>query len=151
MKNIYRHTEKGFEKFTSIAIAILGNSLTFIVAFCLVIFWLSNKQFYRQNIHGIIGDIIWSVTFLSLFIIQKTFNRFSASLHLKVNELVSSHEPANNLVINSENKTEKEITELSKEYTEQAAPEKKRDRKPPEPVFFIFAKSFRKNYTGSSI
>lgn len=119
MKNIYRHTEKGFEKFTSVAIAILGNSLTFIVAFCLVIFWFSNKQFYQQNIHGIIGDIIWAVTFLSLFIIQKTFNRFSASLHLKVNELVSSHEPASNLVINSENKTEQEITELSKEYTEQ--------------------------------
>ena len=119
MKNIYRHTEKGFEKFTSVAIAILGNSLTFIVAFCLVIFWFSNRQFYRQNIHGIIGDIIWAVTFLSLFIIQKTFNRFSASLHLKVNELVASHEPASNLVINSENKTEQEITELSKEYSEQ--------------------------------
>jgi low affinity Fe/Cu permease len=124
MKNIYRHTEKRFEKFTSIAIAILGNSLTFIVAFCLVIFWLCNKQFYQQNIHGIIGDIIWAVTFLSLFIIQKTFNRFSASLHLKVNELVSSHEPASNLVINSENKTEKEITQLSKEYSELAEQKK---------------------------
>jgi low affinity Fe/Cu permease len=118
MKNIYRHTERRFEKFTSVASAILGNSLTFIIAFCLVIFWFSNKQFYRQNIHAVIGDIIWAVTFLSLFIIQKTFNRFSASLHLKVNELVSSHESASNLVINSENKTEQEITELSKEYAE---------------------------------
>lgn len=66
----------------------------------------------------IVGDIIFGTTFLSLFIIQKSFNRFSGSLHLKVNELVSSHEAARNSVINAEVKTEKEITELSKEYAE---------------------------------
>jgi low affinity Fe/Cu permease len=130
MKNIYRHTERRFEKLASVAISILGNSVTFILALCLVIFWLSNKQFFRQNIHAAIGDVILGVTFLSLFIIQKTFNRFSASLHLKVNELVSSHEPASNLVINLEEKTEKEITELSKEYTDQAEPKKEENEQP---------------------
>jgi low affinity Fe/Cu permease len=116
MNNIYRHTERGFEKLVSVSIAILGNSITFIIALCTVIFWLSNKQFYTQNIHASIGDVILGVAFLSLFIIQKSFNRFSASLHLKVNELVASHEPASNAVINAEEKTEQEITELSKEY-----------------------------------
>ena len=120
MKNRYRHTERGFEKLASVAIAILGNSITFIIALCVVIFWLSNKQFYMQNIHAIIGDVILGVAFLSLFIIQKSFNRFSASLHLKVNELVASHETASNAVINAEEKTEQEITELSKEYNELA-------------------------------
>jgi low affinity Fe/Cu permease len=67
-----------------------------------------------------VGDLILGVTFLSLFIIQKSFNRFSASLHLKVNELVASHEQANNSVINLEQKTEAEIKELTKEYTELA-------------------------------
>jgi low affinity Fe/Cu permease len=119
-KNIYRHSERGFEKLASLAIAILGNSITFIIAFCLVIFWLSNKQFYMQDIHSIIGDLILGIAFLSLFIIQKSFNRFSASLHLKVNELVASHEPAKNAVINVEGKTEHEIKELSKEYAELA-------------------------------
>jgi len=118
MKNIYRYTEKGFEKLVSFAIALLGNSITFIIALCLVIFWLSNKKFYTQDIHSSIGDVILGVAFLSLFIIQKSFNRFSASLHLKVNELVASHEPANNAVINLERKTEQEITELTKEYDE---------------------------------
>ena len=120
MKNIYRHTERGFEKLVSVSIAILGNSITFIIALCTVIFWLCNKEFYAQNIHASIGDVILGVAFLSLFIIQKSFNRFSASLHLKVNELVASHEPASNAVINAEEKTEQEITELSKEYTELA-------------------------------
>ncbi len=120
MKSIYRHTERIFETITSFAIAILGNSITFIIALCTVIYWLSNKRFYTQDIHSSIGDVILGVAFLSLFIIQKSFNRFSASLHLKVNELVASHEPARNVVINVEGKTELEITELSKEYAELA-------------------------------
>jgi low affinity Fe/Cu permease len=120
MKNIYRHTENGFEKLVSIAIAVLGNSITFIVAFCIVIFWLTNKQFYRQDIHASIADVLLGIAFLSLFIIQKSFNRFSAALQLKVNELVISHEPAKNAVINLEKKTEHELAELSKEYAELA-------------------------------
>ena len=119
MTSIYRHIERGFEKLVSVAIAILGNSITFIIAFCTVLFWFTTPQFYTQNIHAIIGDVILGVAFLSLFIIQKSFNRFSASLHLKVNELVASHEPASNSVINAEEKTEQEITQLTKEYTGQ--------------------------------
>jgi len=120
MKNIYTLTEKIFEQLVSLATSILGNSITFILAFCLVIFWWINNLFTTRDIHQIIGDIIFGTTFLSLFIIQKSFNRFSGSLHLKVNELVSSHESANNSVINAEEKTEREITELSKEYSELA-------------------------------
>lgn len=118
MNNLYRHIERYFEKLTSVSIAILGNSITFIIALVVVIFWLTDKQFFKQDIHYCIGDIILGVAFLSLFIIQKSFNRFSKSLHLKVNELVSSHEPANNAVIHAEEKTEHEINILSKEYSE---------------------------------
>src|ERR1700722_1433006 len=100
MKNLYRHTEKGFERLVSAATAILGNSITFIIALCTVIYWLSNKRFYKEDIHYKVGDVILGITFLSLFLIQKSFNRFSASLHLKVNELVASHESASNAMIN---------------------------------------------------
>lgn len=120
MNKIYSHTENLFEKLVSIATTILGNSISFLLAFCLVLFWWVNSLFIYNDIHLIIGDIIFGVTFLSLFIIQKSFNRFSASLHLKINELVSSHEPASNSVMNAEIKTEREITELSKEYSELA-------------------------------
>lgn len=126
-EKIYRHTEKGFEKLTSVATAILGNSVTFIIAVCLVIFWFSNERFYTQGIHASIGDVILALTFLSLFIIQRSFVHFSASLHLKVNELVSSHEPANNAVMNAERKTDEEIVELSKEYEELVDMIKKED------------------------
>ncbi len=120
IKNMYSFTEKIFERLVSLVTSILGNSITFILAFCLVLFWWANNLFTTRDVHQIIGDIIFGTTFLSLFIIQKSFNRFSGSLHLKVNELVSSHEPAKNSVINAEEKTEREITELSKEYAELA-------------------------------
>jgi low affinity Fe/Cu permease len=120
MNKIYSHTENLFEKLVSVATTILGNPISFLVALCLVLFWWINSLFLYQDIHLIIGDIIFGVTFLSLFIIQKSFNKFSAAVHLKINELVSSHEPASNAVMNAEIKTEREITELSKEYAELA-------------------------------
>ncbi len=120
MKNTYHQIERSFEKVTSVITNILGSSITFIIAFFTVVYWFANKQFYQQDIHHCIGDIILGITFLSLFVIQKTFNRFAGSLHLKVNELVASHKPANNSVINIEDKTEHEIIELSKEYAELA-------------------------------
>jgi low affinity Fe/Cu permease len=127
--------ERGFEKLTSIATAILGNSVTFIIAFGTVIFWLTNKRFYTQDIHSAIGDVILGVTFLYLFIIQKSFIHFSASLHLKVNELVASHKAASNAVMNAEEKSEEEIAELSKEYTELAEQIKEvEEEKHPEPT-----------------
>jgi len=121
MKNMYHRTERAFEKLTAIATTILGNSITFIIALVTVIFWLTNERFYTQDIHACIGDVILAFTFMSMFIIQKSFTHFSASLHLKVNELVASHEPARNAVINAEARTEAEITELSKDYAEMAA------------------------------
>jgi low affinity Fe/Cu permease len=118
MKNLYRSIESSFEKLTSIAMAVLSNSFTFIIAFCTVIFWLINKEFFKQNIRTCIGDVILGLTFLSLFIIQRSFSRFSASMHLKINELVSSHSAANNQVINLDKKTEHEINVLLKEHTD---------------------------------
>lgn len=135
MRNSYRRLEEGFEKLVSIAIAVLGNSITFIVALGLVIYWLSNLLFYTQELYYSIRDVVFGVTFLSLFIIQKSFNRFSASIHVKINELLASHDPARNALLNVEKKSEHEITELSKEYTglaeqgESAEDENRRERK----------------------
>src|ERR1035437_6528710 len=113
IKEFYHQTQRGFEKLTSLATAILSNSITFIIALCTVIFWLFDKRFYAQDIHYCIADVILGVTFLSMFIIQKSFNRFSASLHLKVNELVASHETASNTVISAEVKTDQGIVIFS--------------------------------------
>jgi low affinity Fe/Cu permease len=86
----------------------------------MVVFWFFNRQYSSHDINEVIRDLIHGVTFLSLFVIQKEFSRFSGSLHLKVNELVASTETASNSVINVESKTEIEIQELQKEYAELA-------------------------------
>ncbi len=118
MKSIYSHTERLFEKLTGIITSILGNSITFMVALVMVLFWWSNKEFYTQSIHQSIGDIIFGTTFLSLFVIQKSFNKFSRSIHLKINELIASNERASNAIIGIETKTELEVIELNKEHAE---------------------------------
>ncbi|MDN3677630.1 low affinity iron permease family protein [Flavobacterium paronense] len=119
MNIIYLKVELVFEKLTSIATRILGNAITFILAFILVIYWWATNLFTSNNQHQNIGDIIFGITFLSLFVIQKSFNRYSALIHLKINELISSHEPANNSVMNTSQKTEQEIRELAREYIDE--------------------------------
>lgn len=118
MNKHYLNIERRFENLTVFATKILGNSITFLVAFCLVIFWWINDLYLNAQIHQIIGDIIFGITFLSLFIIQKSFNIYSAHIHLKMNELISSHEPANNAVMDMSQKTEKEIREMTNVYIE---------------------------------
>ena len=118
MRNTYLHLEKQFEKLTTLSTTILGNSITFMVAFCLVLYWWINDIESKASVHQIIGDIIFGTTFLSLFIIQKSFNRYSALIHLKMNELISSHETANNDVMNVGDKTEREIWQLQQDYIE---------------------------------
>jgi low affinity Fe/Cu permease len=113
---MYLKLELLFEKLTSVATRILGNSISFMVALVMVLYWWATSLFTKGDSHQNIGDIIFGTTFLSLFIIQKSFNRYSALLHLKINELISSHEPANNEVMNTDQKTEREINELSNEY-----------------------------------
>jgi len=116
MKKVYIHIERNFEKLTTLATRVLGNSITFLLAFCLVLFWWTTSLFKSNDIHQNIGDFIFGTTFLSLFIIQKSFNRYSALVHLKMNELIASHETANNAVMDDSEKTEHEIRALSKEY-----------------------------------
>jgi low affinity Fe/Cu permease len=118
MKKTYIIIERIFEKLTNTATKILGNSITFILALCLVLFWWTRGLFISNDWHQNIGDFIFGTTFLSLFIIQKSFNRYSALIHLKINELISSHETANNAVMDDSEKTEHEIRKLSKEYLE---------------------------------
>jgi len=117
MKHVYKTLESAFEKFSVIATRFLGNSITFIIALVLVISYFTDEKVYTQERHKTIMDIIFSVTFLSIFIIQKSVNRFSAALHLKMNELVASHDTASNRIINVEEKSEEEIRNLAKHYS----------------------------------
>ncbi len=120
MTSKYRRLEKFFEKIVNIITSVLGNSITFFLATVLVITWLANIDYQKQILNDIVRDYIFGTSFLTLFIIQKSFNHFSASLHIKLNELVSSHETAKNSVLNIETKTEHEIKEMQRDYSDLA-------------------------------
>src|SRR4051812_39471616 len=113
MASFYQNIEKSFEKLMGVALKIYGNSITFIAACVLVLVFACDKRFYDQPLHNIIRDVILMITFLSFFIIQKAFNKYSKAMHLKMNELVSSHETASNKLLNVEDKTEAQMKEIA--------------------------------------
>ena len=125
MKAVYKKAEDIFEMVARGALKVFGSSITFLLALLLVIIFLSTTPFNRQSLHDSIYSIILSFTFLGFFIIQKSFNKFNATLNLKLNELVSSHEFASNRLVNIENKSEAEMKELTKQYAEIAEESKK--------------------------
>ena len=127
MKDLYKNFENIFERFSLSATRVLGNSITFSIALILVIRYFTDPKVYTKPRNKLIMDAIFSITFLSIFIIQKSVNRFSAALHLKMNELVASHDTASNRIINVEEKTEEEIRELGKHYSAMAEKVKTRE------------------------
>jgi low affinity Fe/Cu permease len=116
MSSIHSAVENAFDRLTSVAVRVLGSSITFILAVAIVIYWFCTDDFLNQSAHEIIRDALLAVTFLSFFIVQKSVNRYSTALHLKLNELIASHDAASNKVVNIEEKTEEEIRAMAKKY-----------------------------------
>jgi low affinity Fe/Cu permease len=56
------------------------------------------------------------ITFLVVFLIQNTQNRDAKALHLKLDELIRSHVPARNDMIDIEKLSDEELDELEKRY-----------------------------------
>ena len=60
------------------------------------------------------------VTFLMVFLIQRTQNKDALAIHIKLNELVAAVKGASNRVVDIEALTEGELQELEKHYAELA-------------------------------
>jgi low affinity Fe/Cu permease len=56
------------------------------------------------------------VTFLMVFLIQRSQNKDSQALHLKLNEIVAALQGASNRLINVEDLTEAEVLTLHRHY-----------------------------------
>jgi len=113
---IYKSIESLFERISNNIFRLLGNSLVFLLAVALTVFWFCVHDWSRMTITDTIRDLIVAITFLSFFIIQRTFIHFSQALHLKLNELIMAHENARNHIIKAEEKTGEEIAEMGKDH-----------------------------------
>ena len=107
-----------FERFSNWSTAATGSSAAFIIATTVIIIWaVTGPVFkYSETWQLIINTGTTIVTFLMVFLIQKSQNKDSKAIHLKLNELLASHEGTSNRMVNIEDLTEAERDHLYKFY-----------------------------------
>ena len=95
-----------------------GGSWAFGVALATIVVWgVTGPLFGFSNTWQLVintGTTI--ITFLMVFLIQRSQNKDARAVHLKLNEIVAAHQGASNRLINVEDLTEAEIRVLHAHY-----------------------------------
>ena len=112
-----------FERFSNWATAATGSSTAFIIAAAVVFVWaVTGPVFnYSETWQLVINTGTTIITFLMVFLIQKAQNKDSKAIHLKLNELLASHEGTSNRIVDIENLTEDELDRIHKFYARLSA------------------------------
>lgn len=123
MKNKKTKGPSGFEKMSSIVTKVSGSTAAFIGALLVIIAWLVTGPVfnYSNTWQLVINTGTTIITFLMVFLIQRSQNKDSIAIHLKLNELVVAHELANNRLVSIEDMSEDELKVLQKYYKHLAA------------------------------
>ena len=95
-----------------------GSSTAFAVAALIIIVWLGSGPIFgfSDTWQLVINTATTIVTFLTVFLIQRSQNKDSRAIHLKLNELVAAVKGASNRLINVEDLTEAEVRVLHEHY-----------------------------------
>jgi low affinity Fe/Cu permease len=112
-----------FELFSNWATAATGSSAAFIIATLTILVWaVTGPVFnYSETWQLVINTGTTIITFLMVFLIQKSQNKDSKAIHLKLNELLASHEGTSNRMVNIEDFTEAELDHLYMFYRKLSA------------------------------
>ncbi len=115
------------EQFSLKATKATGTSAAFILAVSVVIVWLITGPFFRfsDTWQLIINTGTTIITFLMVFLIQRTQNKDALAIHMKLNEIVAAMQGASNRLIDIEDLTEEDIETLHKHYQRLVAMAKK--------------------------
>lgn len=115
------------EQFSLEATKASGTSQAFILALAVIIVWGITGPFFdfSDTWQLVINTGTTIVTFLMVFLIQRTQNKDALAIHLKLNEIVAALEGASNRLIDAEDFTEEEIQTLHKYFQELAGMAKK--------------------------
>ncbi|MFN3019576.1 low affinity iron permease family protein [Chryseobacterium sp. TY3] len=107
-----------FDRFADWAACFAGSPGAFIGASIMVIIWAATGPVFKfsEVWQMVINTGTTIVTFLMVFLIQKAQNKDSKAIQIKLNELISAHERANNRIVDIEDLTEDELDELHKKY-----------------------------------
>ncbi len=106
------------ERFSLKATKATGTSTAFIMALGVLILWALTGPFFHfsDTWQLVINTGTTIVTFLMVFLIQRTQNKDASAIHLKLDEIVAALEGASNRLIDVEDLTEGEIQTLHKHY-----------------------------------
>jgi low affinity Fe/Cu permease len=110
-------------------IEVAGSNMALAFSFGIVALWVVSGVFFgfSQKWASIIGTSSSVITILMVFLIQKTQNKDSLAIQLKLNELVAAHGSASNRLVNVEGMTEEELKVIQKYYMKLSAFAKKQD------------------------
>src|SRR3954462_5093543 len=107
-----------FENLSKVITQFTGSTTAFGLALGVVIVWILLGPVFRfsDTWQLVINTGTTIVTFLMVFLIQRTQNKDSLALHLKLNEIVAALEGASNRLIDVESLTEQELNILHTHY-----------------------------------
>ncbi len=113
-----KHKLPFFEHMSNIVTKAVGHTAAFLIAFALILIWLITGPIFdfSDTWQLVINTGTTIITFLMVFIIQKSQNKESMAIQLKLNELVAAHETASNRLVNIEDMTEEELETLHRYY-----------------------------------
>ena len=116
----HRHNGKPplLERLAHVATLATGSSVAFAVAVGVVVVWgVTGPLFgFSDTWQLVINTGTTIVTFLMVFLIQRTQNKDSIAVQLKLNELVAAVEGASHRLINVEDLSEEELDVLHAYY-----------------------------------
>jgi low affinity Fe/Cu permease len=118
MPGIHGAFGRRLEIFSSWATTITGSTIGFSLAVLLVIIWLITGPLFKfsNTWQLVINTATTIVTFLMVFLIQRSQNKESLAVQLKLNELVASKKGASNRLIDIEDLSEKELQVLHQHF-----------------------------------
>jgi low affinity Fe/Cu permease len=95
-----------------------GSSSAFGLAFGVILVWGLTGPLFRfsDTWQLVINTGTTIVTFLMVFLIQRSQNKDSLAIHLKLNEIVAAVEGASNRLIDVESLTEQDLIVLHRHY-----------------------------------
>jgi low affinity Fe/Cu permease len=104
-----------------------GSSWAFGIAVMVIVAWLVTGPIfhYSDTWQLVINTGTTIVTFLMVFLIQRSQNKDALAVHLKLNELVAAVEGASNRLIDIEDLTEADLLKLHRYYRSLAVLAKK--------------------------
>lgn len=119
--------KNAFERFALTATKAAGSTAAFVCAASLILLWLVMGPLFgfSDTWQLVINTGTTIITFLMVFLIQKTQNKDSIVIQVKLNELVAADSFASNRIIDVEDLTEQELTILHHYYQELAEMTKK--------------------------